>query len=116
MERHPDHDHDHVARRSVSRDSSRGLVMAGKTEPRSHALRLVKGLGLIAWIVVIGRTAAQAQSLPQRVVGTPAPLLANSGCDVGNGSAMPIGWAVSGPAGSATVINRQADRTAGVAS
>lgn len=90
--------------------------MAGKTEPRNHALRLVKGLGMIALIVVIGLTTAQAQSLPQRVVGTPAPLLANSGFDVGNGSAMPIGWAVSGPAGSATVINRQADRTAGVAS
>jgi hypothetical protein len=79
-------------------------------------VRLSKGLGLITLLVIIGLTTAQAQSLPQRVVGAPAPLLANPGFDAGNGAGMPIGWAVSGPQGSAAVINRQADRTAGLAS
>ena len=90
--------------------------MAGKTDPRKHVLRASKGIGLIALLLIIGLTAAQAQTLPQRVVGTPALLLANPGFDAGNGAGMPIGWAVTGPQGSAAVINRQADRTAGQAS
>lgn len=57
--------------------------------------------GVIAIAAVLGLATAQAQTLPQRVVGAPAPLLANPGFDAGDGSGQPIGWPVSGPQGSA---------------
>lgn len=80
---------------------------------RVRTRRLPRTAAVIVIAAALGLATAQAQTLPQRVVGTPAPLLANPGFDVGNGAGQPIGWAVTGPQGSAVVINRAADRTAG---
>lgn len=64
----------------------------------------------------MGAAKARAQALPETVIPSPDVLLPNGGFDIGDSAGHPIFWSVEGAVGGVKVINRKADRTAGMTS
>ena len=71
---------------------------------------------IAAALIAAAASRAPAQTLPESAVGGTPYVIANGGFDAGDDSGHPIAWSVTGAADGAKIVNRKADRTAGLGS